>query len=156
MAGGQGRDRFRERAAGATFTATGLAALLLGRNYETGTLADMGPGFFPKLIGAALLVLGLLIGLRSVRFTATPATTAAWRPLFCISAALLVFAAAIDTAGLFASTAAAVVLGCRAQPDRPWRETWLLALWLAVGAGLLFKFAFGMPVPLLPLAWGRG
>ncbi|VVE29626.1 hypothetical protein PCE31106_03571 [Pandoraea cepalis] len=38
-----------------------IAILILSRKYGIGTLKDIGPGFFPMLLGAALAVMGIIL-----------------------------------------------------------------------------------------------
>ena len=39
----------------------GMATVLASLNYKLGTLARMGPGYFPLILGIILMILGLLI-----------------------------------------------------------------------------------------------
>jgi Tripartite tricarboxylate transporter TctB family len=45
--------------AGLIFIGFGLAAIIIGSNYSLGTAARMGPGYFPRILGIVLLLLGL-------------------------------------------------------------------------------------------------
>src|SRR4029078_2896723 len=54
--------------AGLLLIAIGAAAMFIARNYAFGTALRMGPGFFPIVLGGALILFGLYIlasGLRS-------------------------------------------------------------------------------------------
>ncbi len=44
--------------AGALFVAIGVGTLLMGSKYTLGTAARMGPGYFPRILGILLIVLG--------------------------------------------------------------------------------------------------
>ena len=44
--------------AGLIFVAFGIAAIVLGSGYPLGTAARMGPGYFPRILGILLIVLG--------------------------------------------------------------------------------------------------
>lgn len=48
---------------GGTVFLIGLGAVLGGMQYQVGSMARMGPGFFPVMLGAAMVGLGLLIAL---------------------------------------------------------------------------------------------
>ena len=52
------RDRL-DLTGGSLMVAVGLFAALYARQYEFGTLARMGPGFFPQVLGWVLVVLGV-------------------------------------------------------------------------------------------------
>lgn len=41
----------------------GMATVIGSNNYQIGSLARMGPGYFPLVLGAILMILGLLIAL---------------------------------------------------------------------------------------------
>ena len=44
--------------AGVLFVAVGIAAIVLGSRYNLGTAARMGPGYFPRILGMLLILLG--------------------------------------------------------------------------------------------------
>lgn len=46
---------------GTLLIATGLAAVLGARQHDLGSLARMGPGYFPMLLGWVLAIIGVLI-----------------------------------------------------------------------------------------------
>lgn len=46
---------------GLFFLAIGLAVMWVAGNYAPGTAARMGPGYFPRLLGGALSLLGIVI-----------------------------------------------------------------------------------------------
>ena len=51
----------RDVAAGLLFVAIGVAALVAGSDYRSGTLLNMGPGYFPRIVSALMIVLGALV-----------------------------------------------------------------------------------------------
>ena len=50
---------------GVLFVALGVAAIVIGSNYTLGTAARMGPGYFPRILGILLIVLGGILALRA-------------------------------------------------------------------------------------------
>jgi len=54
----------RDVICGLTFAALGALALVLAGAHRFGTLARIGPGFFPSLLGGLLVALGLVIAAR--------------------------------------------------------------------------------------------
>ena len=58
--------------AGAMFFLVGLGALWFGREYEVGTAAQMGPGYFPRALGIGLLVFGAIFVLRGLAWEGPP------------------------------------------------------------------------------------
>ena len=45
--------------AGVLFVAFGTAAIVIAPSYPLGTAARMGPGYFPRMLGILLIVLGV-------------------------------------------------------------------------------------------------
>ena len=50
----------RDFSAGAIYLALAIAVLWLGRDYQQGSSARMGPGYFPSVLGMILGVFGLV------------------------------------------------------------------------------------------------
>ncbi|WP_222262946.1 tripartite tricarboxylate transporter TctB family protein [Modestobacter marinus] len=55
------RGARKDLLAGATFVAFGLAFAITASTYEVGSALRMGPGYFPLVLGALLVLLGILI-----------------------------------------------------------------------------------------------
>ena len=53
--------------AGVLFVAVGIAAIVIAANYPLGTAARMGPGYFPRILGILLILLGCALALRALR-----------------------------------------------------------------------------------------
>src|SRR6266404_3308136 len=66
--------------AGLIFLAFGIAAIVLSSAYPLGTAARMGPGYFPRILGILLIVLGLALALRALRLQGGPLPHWPWRP----------------------------------------------------------------------------
>ena len=47
--------------AGLLFIVTGVLFMVLSRQYQLGTAAKMGPGYFPTILGGLMALLGLLV-----------------------------------------------------------------------------------------------
>ena len=50
--------------AGALFVAIGVGTIILGSRYTLGSAARMGPGYFPRILGILLIVLGAVLARR--------------------------------------------------------------------------------------------
>ena len=48
----------KDLVAGLMFIAVGIAAIVIASNYTLGTAARMGPGYFPRILGILMIVLG--------------------------------------------------------------------------------------------------
>lgn len=79
---------------GVMFTAVGVAFAVGATNYNIGTGARMGPGYFPLMLGILLAVLGCLVmfqGLVSRSETGDKLGGVAWKPLAFIIGANVLF-----------------------------------------------------------------
>jgi putative tricarboxylic transport membrane protein len=141
----------REILCGVLFVTLGGATLLYATQYPRGSLTDMGPGYFPTMLGAVLVFFGAVIGLGSL-LMAAPRRVAPLplRPLLAITASPLCFAALLDWIGLPLSVFCAALVACAARPAflRPW--AFLLSAVLALICVLVFVTALGVPVRLWP------
>ena len=70
--------------AGLIFLAFGIAAIALSSGYPLGTAARMGPGYFPRILGILLVVLGAALTLRALRLHGSPIPSWKWRPTLVV------------------------------------------------------------------------
>jgi hypothetical protein len=138
--------------------AIGLIALWVARDYDTGTVIAMGPGFFPKAVSIALVLLGGLVLLfrgrdlpQQDKETEPPiALPARLRILACITVSIIVFAAALTPLGLPIATFLMVCIAGAAQHGTRAMTIAVTAACLAVFATLLFAWLLGLQIPVLP------
>ena len=149
--------------AGLPLLAFGGAVFAASWSYEIGELRRMGPGYFPMLLGAALCVFAVLIILQDGRKRLTggrraesPETPAvrlgrAWRPVVLPLAAVVLFAAILETAGLFPAVVASVAAaGFAERSNRP-LTVLVIAVATAVFVSAVFVYALGIPLRLFVL-----
>lgn len=140
-------DRRKDLLAGLIFIVIGIAAFAMSQSYRIGTLLDMGPGYFPALIGAILVVLGggsLLAGLRNP--APDPIARLDIEPLFLVLAGALSFAFLIERAGLLVAIAALMFFACfRRLLSNPVEVILTYAI-LAGFSALVFVRALGLPI----------
>jgi putative tricarboxylic transport membrane protein len=141
---------FTNLTAGALFLALGVAALWVGAGYEIGNATDMGPGYFPRLIGWALAAFGLIVGGRGVIAGGWARPFWALRPLVVLSTAFIVFGLAVDRLGLFIAGALTVAVAAFAQPGMRWPRVAATASGLAAFCALLFGYALNLSLPVWP------
>lgn len=145
----------RDFLSGLVLVGFGLAVLLIASNYWVGTAFRMGPGYFPVVLAILLIVLGIItagVALRSGKEVAIPKL--AWRPLFIVSVAIVLFGLFINGAGLLVMTFALVVVSRLARPGYPWGETAVLSAGIAAACAAVFYFGLKVQIPLLPIWWG--
>ena len=145
----------RDFLAGLVLVGFGVVTLLIGSNYRMGTAFRMGPGYFPVILSILLIVLGSITtgtALKSTKDLACPRL--AWRQLFIVSAAIVVFGLFINNAGLAAMAFALVLISRFSRSGYPWLETVVLSAAVSAACALLFYYILNVQIPLLPIWWG--
>jgi hypothetical protein len=144
----------REFLSGLLLVGFGLAALLIARNYRMGTAFRMGPGYFPIVLALLLIVIGIVVAVCAFRSGEGKLPRLAWRPLFVVTGATVLFGLIINGGGLLLTTFALVVASRFARPGYPWLETAILSAALSVLCAAIFYFGLRIQMPLLPTWWG--
>lgn len=133
----------------------GLGTILGSGQYETGSLARMGPGYFPKLLGFFLLFLGLILFF-SPNKTAESLGVAGWlhrlRPWFFILIGLVSFVVLGLYFGFIPATFALIFLAGFADKNNTFKSLLILALLVTLFAVLVFHYGIGLQFPLI--VWG--
>ncbi|MBP2316073.1 tripartite tricarboxylate transporter TctB family protein [Azospirillum soli] len=150
---GPGAGRIRapqDLTAGLLMMGIGLAALWIGRDWNTGTLAYVQSGFFPRLISGLLVLFGLVTAGRGLLLHGASLSNWAWRPLAGVTVAVLAFAAMLETLGLVPAVLLLVGLGNLA--GQPLRAGPLAVLGgaLALGSVAIFVWGLGLPMKVWP------
>ncbi len=145
----------KDFAAGLMYLAFGGGALATLGSNELGTLARMGPGYFPAIIGTCLAVVGLILMLRAV-FCA-PVSPEDGRLHFGkpFSALLILGSAAFYALtllklGFVLSIGIMVFVSSLAHPAFKLRDALISAVFLTALTGALFVGGLGLIVPLWP------
>jgi hypothetical protein len=136
----------REVGAGALFMAFGAAVIIYAQQYDLGTATEMGPGYFPCLLGALLVLLGAIAVVQGRR-RAAPVAIGAWPalPTVFILASVLAFALLVDAHGLIPAVVATILLGCYERLLR--RPLEVAAITVALVALTVSIFHYGIQLP---------
>src|SRR2546428_11653706 len=89
--------------AGAMLIAIGTAAMVAARNYPFGTALRMGPGYFPMILGALLILFGLSMLASALRGGERVAGSWSLRALIALPLALVLFGALMEHGGFVAA-----------------------------------------------------
>jgi hypothetical protein len=138
--------------AGIILVAIGAAGLYFGWDLARGTAARMGPGYFPMILSALILGLGLIIGLRGLALEGPPLEGTRLRPIAFVIAAILTFGYLIDYIGLALVAVILTLLAAYARPDAKLGENLILGIGIALFSVAVFVYALGQA---LPPWWGR-
>lgn len=112
-----------------------------------GSLLRMGPGYFPLMLSAILILLGAIVGVRSFGRSGTPFGAVSWRAITLISAAPILFGILIGGLGLVPATATAVVVTSLAERDSSLRFVVALTIGLTLFCLVIFRIALQLPLP---------
>ena len=134
---------------GLLYMVVGAGAFALSHMYDMGTPLQMGPGYFPALVGVVLFGLGVLsIFIAFGRKEPDPIVQLSIEPLALVVAGGLSFSFLIERAGLVVAIAALLFFACfRRLLTNPIEVVLTFAV-LAVFSALVFVYGFGMPIPL--------
>lgn len=136
--------------AGLLFLFFGAVATWFAGDYPMGSALRMGPGYFPMVLGALLLVLGAVTCAAGLVLRGGALDSLRARPLVLILASVGVFAVSVEPAGIIVATVLCVSLAAAASPESRLREVAILLvilLGLAVG---VFTYGLGLPFKLVP------
>lgn len=139
---------------GMIFLSIGLFALVIGSDYSMGSTARMGPGYFPRILGALLALIGAIGVIRSFFGRGEAIGHFAIKGLLLVLSAVLVFGFLMRFAGLVPAVIALVLIGASANSRFAWKQASLLAVGLAALSALLFVFGLGLPLPLFVSPFG--
>lgn len=136
---------------GVLFTLLGVGALAIGSQYTLGTAARMGPGYFPRILGILLIVLGVAIALRALRVRGEAMPRFRVRPLVVVLGSVVLFGAIVRPLGVALSTVILIVVASAASSEFLPRESLLAGLLLAALAVGVFVVGLQLQLPIWPL-----
>jgi hypothetical protein len=140
--------------AGLIFIAFGIAAIVIGSNYALGTAARMGPGYFPRILGILLILLGAALAIRALRLKGAPLPAFKWRPTLIVLGSVVLFGLIVTHVGLVLSTIVLIVLSSAASPEfRPKEAVISSVLLAALAVGV---FVIGLKLQLQIWPWTSG
>lgn len=141
----------RDLAAGAALVATAAVALWAGADLEVGTLRAVGPGMLPRTFALLLAVSGL--AMCAAGFLHDGERLERWplRAPILLVLGVVAFALTIRAAGLIVAGPLVVLVGGSASPESRPKELLVLAVVLTAACAALFRWALGLPIPILTL-----
>lgn len=147
--------------AGLMYLVVGLAFAIGAIDYNVGTAARMGPGYFPLILGVLLALIGVVIALKATASGpegGDPVGKWAWKQIFFVLAANFTFgillvgvpALGIPGFGLIVAIIGLVFIASTAGHNVNYKEVLVLALILAAGSYAVFVWALNLQFPVWP------
>jgi hypothetical protein len=135
---------------GTLFVALGTATIVLGARYTLGTAARMGPGYFPRLLGILLIVLGGILAVRAMLTPGAPFPAFRWRPTLIVLGSVVLFGAIVRPLGVALSTVILIVAASAASHEFRPREALIAGVVLAALAVGVFVVGLQLQLPIGP------
>lgn len=134
---------------GALFLAVGTFFVVQSRSYRIGTAMQMGPAYFPTVLGALLALIGLALVARALIKPGFAVGPLAFGKVGLITLATVLFALLLRRTGLIAALVLLVLISAYASRRFRWPVALLLAAALTAGSSLLFVRLLQLPLPLV-------
>ena len=137
---------------GVMFASIGFAFAIIVKVYEypMGTASRMGAGYFPFVLGIIMGLIGIVILIQSFASEGPPVSKFAWKPLFWILGAVVVFGLIAKSAGLALSIIILVALSSYGGDQFKVKEVVISSLILAVFSVGVFVYGLKLPFPIWP------
>ncbi len=145
---------YRDYIAGCLIAGIGAFAAVEGQSYGIGSLQKMGSGFFPVVLGAGMILMGVLMALLAQKPIDTAdshhaITAPDWRAAAGIAVGVVLFMALANKAGLAPAIFACVFAAAMGNRSTTVKQAVLLALGVMVFGVLLFAYGLKVPFPVL-------
>ncbi|HSR13388.1 MAG TPA: tripartite tricarboxylate transporter TctB family protein, partial [Thermodesulfobacteriota bacterium] len=128
----------KDLGSGLMFLVVGCLCVAIARAYPMGATAQMGPGYFPTILGSLLALNGGALVVRSFFRNGSGLSSVSWRGILLSVAALVLFGLLLKTAGLGIAVLVLVMVGATASAEfRVWSSL-LLAVGLSIFCGFVF------------------
>jgi hypothetical protein len=143
----------RDFYAGALMILLGVGTVVQAQSYKMGALTHMGPGFFPTILGVALILVGIMIaGSAAASSADDDAHVGVWKPEWfawaCIIAGPVLFVALGHYAGMAPAIFACVFVSALGDRSSTYRGAFILAIAMTVFGVALFSYVLKVPFPV--------
>lgn len=135
---------------GVLFVLVGSAAVALSARYSLGTAARMGPGYFPRILGILMIVLGLVLALRSFKLDGPPFPRWKLRPTLIVLGSVVLFGAIVQSVGVAIATVVLIVAASAASREFRPKEALIAGVLLATLAVGVFVVGLKLQLPIWP------
>lgn len=135
--------------AGLFFIALGAFFAVQAYGLELGTTFRMGPGYFPLVLALILVLLGIIVLIQATRVHGEPLGPIAWRGLFLILPAPIIFGLTVRGLGFVPSLFLTALIASFASTRMTVVKAVAVSAAVTIFAALVFIEALGLPFRLL-------
>jgi len=137
---------------GVMFIALGAGFAIKASQYQLGSAARMGPGYFPFWLGMVLALLGLVVLLSSLAKNATETQIDRFdgRIVFLVIGSVVLYGLVLHFLGVYLSVFALVLVSSLASHEFNWKVAVANGLFLVAFTYLAFVKGLGLIFPLWP------
>jgi hypothetical protein len=140
--------------AGLMFVVIGATFWIGAGNYQMGSAARMGPGWFPSVLGAIMTALGTLIavlGLKNqAKWSATEGIGWTFRPVIILTAAVILFGFTLPTLGMIAAIILLCFISGVAAHDREYKSLAMITVIMCIFCAAVFIWGLKLQMKLFP------
>jgi hypothetical protein len=124
----------------------GITAMIMSQTLPMGNAGQMGPGYFPYILGGILLVLGLVVAIRALFRESAAIKPIALRPLLGVIGGVLAFAFVLQPFGLILAIFLLIGISRWAGWNSRYRE--MLILFIILAGLAVGVFIYGLKLPI--------
>lgn len=135
--------------AGIMLIAAGAASILIARGYPFGSTMRMGPGYFPSMLGAILVLFGLYVMVTGLRTGEKIEVHCSHRALIVLPLSIVAFGVLMAHAGFIPALAVLIFGSASAGREFKFVEVLVLTLMLTALSVAVFIWGLGLPYPLI-------
>lgn len=138
--------------AGVMFAFFGAFFSGFGSLYKFGSAANMGPGYFPSVVGIVLILLGMAIVISSLAARAKDEKVEKfyWSTVLLVLGPVVLFGLLLKPLGVIVCLVMLVIISSYASHEFKWPPTLLNAFVLTVLCVAVFVWALQLQFPLWP------
>ena len=142
----------RDFGAGIMYMVIGLFFTYIATQYQFGTAAKMGPGYFPFWLGVLMTLLGLLVLIKSMGATAAIESIPKfhWRIIAQITGSVVLYGLLLPRLGFLIAVVVLVFVSASASKEFTWKGTLINAAFLVIFTYSVFVVGLKLQFPLLP------
>lgn len=134
--------------AGLLFILIGGLAVVIARDYPMGSVARMGPGYFPTILGGILFLFGVYVMIRGIFSGEKVQGEWGWKPLALIALSIVFFGFLMDRLGMVPALVVMFFVGALAGREFRFKEVLLLTGLMSVFAVGVFVYGLKLPYQL--------